>query len=134
MRRILAACTVVALFGCGSGDSAPSLSGTLTGSTWATSGGKFQVYRDDGTYGVGSTRDSARGDVAEADTEWGTWSVESNVLTLQPDPSSPFCADVTGVYDIEVTDDGAGLDVAVQDDTCELRSRDMARGLNQVDG
>ena len=64
--------------------------------------------------------------------EWGTWTLESDVLTLVPDAQSPTCADVIGVYQLDVTDDGTRIDVTVQDDTCDGRSSDVSMGLTQA--
>jgi hypothetical protein len=144
MRGIISVIALAALAGaCGSNDSAPSLSDTLTESTWVTSAEAYQVYLDDGTYNVSFNRATAEGvDQAEGQDEntadpelleWGTWTVESDVLTLVPDAQSPSCADIIGVYQLDVTDDGTRIDVTVQDDTCNGRSSDVSMGLTQAE-
>jgi hypothetical protein len=144
MRRIISVIALAALAGaCGSDDSAPSLSDTLTESTWVTSAEAYHVYLDDGTYNVSFNRATAEGvDQAEGQDEntpdpelleWGTWTLESDVLTLVPDAQSPSCADIIGVYQLDVIDDGTRIDVTVQDDTCEGRSSDVSMGLTQAE-
>ena len=121
---------VALLAGCGSDESEPDLADTLTGATWITEGDKYIVFRDAGDYGVGTVEVSS--DVSLADREWGTWSVDGNVLTKVPDAGSPVCAEVTSSYTIEVVDDGERLETTVQDDECEPRHEDFSRGLTRV--
>lgn len=135
MRRLLTALAVFALVGaCGSDDSEPSLSDTLTGSTWLTQDpAYYQTYHDDGTYAVDSTTARAEGDVSAADIEWGTWTLDENVLSLTPDAASAYCAGVTGTYLLEVADDGDRIDVSVQDDTCNVRSVGFPPAVTRVE-
>jgi hypothetical protein len=119
---MLTALAVVALLGaCGSDDSEPSLSDTLTGSTWLTQDDYYQTYHDDGTYAVDTTMAGAEGDVSAADTEWGTWTLDENVLSLTADAESAYCAGVTGTYLLEVTEDGNRIEVSLESDDCSAR-------------
>ena len=126
------AVVVLALLGalgaCGSDESEPSLSETLTETTWVSGGGKFIEFRDDGAYGVSTEEFEG---VSESDREWGTWSVDGNVLSMTPDLESPFCAEVTGTYTMAVLDSGDRLDATVQDDPCEPRQEDFSLGLTR---
>jgi hypothetical protein len=110
-------------------ESEPTLSDSLTGAVWVTTGDKFVVFLDDGTYGVGTS--AVLDDVTTADIEWGTWSVDGSVLTKVPDAASTFCAEVTGTYTIDVVDDGHRLDATVQEDPCLWRSSEFSQGLNR---
>lgn len=73
---------------------------------------------------------------SEADLEWGTWSTDGSILTLNPDAATDACADEVGTYEIDVIDDGNGIEVTVLDDDCGLRAVDFGTGLtrNIVDG
>jgi hypothetical protein len=134
MRRFLTSLVVVALVGaCGSDDSEPSLSDTLTGSTWLTQDKYYQTYHDDGTYAVDTTTARAEGDVSAADTEWGTWTLDENVLSVTPDAASAYCAGITGTYLLEVADDGNRIDVSMQDDTCNVRTVGFPPALTRAE-
>jgi hypothetical protein len=129
MRRTCALIVALLLLGgCGSDESEPSLSESLTDTTWVSESDKIKEYRDDGTYGVST---SEFDDVSEANREWGTWSLDGNMLTVSPDTESPFCAEVTATYLVELVDDGNRLDVSVQDDPCEPRREDFSLGLTR---
>ena len=134
MHRILAALAVVALLGaCGSDDSEPSLSDTLTESTWLTQDPYYQTYHDDGTYAVDSTTARAEGDVSAADIEWGTWTLDENVLSLTADAESPYCTGLSGTYLLEVGDDGNRIEVTLEDDDCEVRSIGFPPAVTRVE-
>lgn len=131
MRRILTTLGVVALLGaCGSGD---SLSDTLTGSAWTTHEGYYQIYRDDGTYAVANTLAGARGEEASPDIEWGTWSLDEDVIALVPEDDSEYCAGVTGTYRLAVSDDEQQIDVAVESDECDARRLGFPPVLTRFD-
>jgi hypothetical protein len=134
MRRMLTALAVVALLGaCGSDDSEASLSDTLTGSTWLTQDDYYQTYHDDGTYAVDSTMARAEGDVSAADLEWGTWTLDENVLSLTPDAESTYCTGLSATYLLEVTDGGNRIEVSIQDDDCSVRSAGFPPALTRAE-
>lgn len=121
MRRIVAFLAVLALVtGCGA-----SPSDSLADTTWSSFGGRALAFHSDGTYSVGL---SIPEDVADADTEWGTWSLDGDSLTMTPDATSPFCAGIPGTYTIEIDDDG-DLAATVVDDDCPSRRGDFQNGL-----
>jgi hypothetical protein len=133
MRRILTALAVVALLGaCGSDASEPSLSETLIESAWLTQENFHQTYHDDGTYAVDRTTARAEGDVSAADLEWGTWTLDGNVLSLTPNAESAYCAGISATYLLEVTDDGNRIEVSIQDDTCYQRSVGFPPAVTRV--
>ena len=121
MRRIVTLLAVLALLaGCGT-----SLSDTLTDTTWKSYGGKLHAFHSNGTYSVGYT---VPDDVADATTEWGTWSLDGDSLTMTPDTESPYCAEIPGTYTIAIVDSG-DLTVVVVDDGCDPRRSDIQNGL-----
>ena len=116
MRRVYAFLMALALVGgCGGGDS--TLEDSIVG-TWKTPAHVWVEYRDDGSYDVGHSR-------SQADLEWGSWSVDGDVLTQLTDADSNACAGVPGVYLIEMSDDGDRFVATVQDDTCNARIEDF---------
>ena len=121
MRRFVAFFAVLALLaGCGT-----SLSDSITETTWRTGTGQLIAFHSDGTFSVGFTVPE---DVAEAETEWGTWSLDGDSLTMTPDAGSPNCAQIPGTYTVEIVDSG-DLTATVVDDECDVRRSDFSNGL-----
>lgn len=108
---------VVLLGGCGTDEPEPGLSESITG-TWVSEKDLYVTFNDDGTYDVGT-------EVGAADREFGTWSVEGDVLTKVTDEDSRYCAGIVGVYETEVLDDGERLESTVVDDECAERVDDF---------
>jgi hypothetical protein len=133
MRKILIIMVglVVALGACGSDDSAPSISESITETSWETDQGKLIIFQEDGMYGAGAATFT---DVTSADREWGTWTVDGSVLTMMPDADSPNCGEVPGTYTVALVDDGNSLDVTVEDDDCGPRRADFSSGLTRTAG
>ncbi len=142
MRRTMALIAAVVLVGgCGSNES--SLSDTIEG-VWVTDlAGIFEVFHDDGSYGVGHSLELAAPDGAvrgvdgvlrsTAELEFGPWSTEGTILTMNPDAASAYCAGIVGTYEIDVLDDGNRLEVTVLDDKCSARAVDFGSGLTRSD-
>lgn len=127
---IISIVVLTALGGCGSDESEPSLSESITETSWKSVAGKIIEFRDDGTFGVSVV---AFVDVSSADREWGTWEIEGSVLTMNPDADSPYCAEEPGSYTIAIVDDGNRLDAAVEEDSCGgPRQADFSPGLTRV--
>lgn len=121
MRRCVAYLAVLALLaGCGT-----SLSDSLTDTTWRSYGGALLAFHSDGAYSVGFTVPE---DVADAETEWGTWSLDDDSLTMTPDAGSPNCAEIPGTYTVAITD-GGDLTATVVGDDCDVRRTDFSYGL-----
>ena len=132
MRTITALVAALVLIG-GCGSDEPSLSETIEG-VWVTElFGKYEVFLDDGTYGVGNTISSATPVDGEAELDSGTWSVDGDILTRTTDASS-LCAPWVGTYEVEVLDDGDRLEITVLEDECELRREDFGSGLTRSAG
>lgn len=110
---------LVLLGGCGTGASEPESdpAESIIG-TWTSQGGKYVTFRDDGTYDVGT-------EPANASTEFGTWSMEGDVLTKVTDPEASSCAGITATYEVELLDDGTQLESTVVDDECGVRVADF---------
>ena len=106
---------LVLVGGCGSSDS--NLEDSIVG-TWQTPAKVWVEFRDDGSYDVGHSR-------GQADLEWGGWSVDGDLLTQVTEADSNACAGVTGVYTIEMLDDGDRFVATPQEDTCEARVEDF---------
>ena len=104
------------------GESA-SLSDSITDTVWEASDGRLIDFRTDGTYSAGST---VPDDVADADTEWGTWSLDGDVLTMTPSESE-FCT-TPGSYTVAIGESGE-LDVTLVEDECEGRANAWLDGL-----
>lgn len=123
--------TLVAVAGCGSGET-DSPSELLVG-TWETDlGGTIEVFNEDGTYSVGHTVDLASGDdVSQAELNFGTWSIDGNVLTRSSDPEAPYCQGMVGTYEIEFLDDGDRVAVTAVSDDCDHGRGDFASGLSR---
>jgi hypothetical protein len=103
---------IVLIGGCGTDESEPELSEAIIG-TWVSERGLSVTFNDDGTYNVGT------------DTEFGTWSVDGDVLTKVTDEDSRYCPGVVGTYETEVLDDGERLESTVVDDECPHRQADF---------
>jgi len=126
MRSLAVLTVALALVGgCGTTERSPSDSivGNWVTDRYAT----HAEFRDDGTYGKGY----AVPNPSEADLEWGTWSTDGKVLTLNPDAATDACADKVGTYEIDVIDDGNRIEVTVLDDDCGLRAMDFGSGLTR---
>ena len=115
----------VLLGGCGSDDSSTGLSESIVG-TWLSEGGKYITFSADGDYDVGTG-------AGAADVEFGTWSVDGDVLTKVTDPESTYCAGSVGIYESEILDDGERLESTVVDDDCTGRVRDFASLTRHAD-
>lgn len=114
---------LVLVGGCESSDS--NLEDSIVG-TWQTPAEVWVEFRDDGSYDVGHSR-------GQADLEWGDWSVDGDVLTQVTDADSNACAGVTGVYAIELLDDGDRFEATPQEDTCAARVEDFTTLTRIVD-
>lgn len=122
MKRLLVlliTALVIVAGGCGSEEAEPGLSESISG-TWVSLKGLLVTFNDDGTYDVGT-------EVGAADREFGTWSVDGNILTKVTDEDSRYCAGIVGKYETEVVDDGERLESTVVDDECPKRVADFLR-------
>jgi hypothetical protein len=131
MRRTAALIVVLVLVG-GCGTSESSLSDTIEG-VWVTNlYGIYEVFLDDGTYGVGHSLEQATPTDGTAELNVGTWSVDGNVLTRTADASASYCAGMVATYEVEVLDDGNRLDIVVLEDDCAGPGRaDFGSGLTR---
>ena len=132
MRKVVVVIIVIlaGLGACGSDDSEPSLSESITASSWMTRGGKIIEFREDGTFGVSTTEFD---DVSSANREWGTWTLEGSVLTFNPDADSPYCAEEAGSYTISIVNDGTSVEATVEEDSCGgPRQSDFSAGLTRI--
>ena len=97
---------------------------------WKTNGGgKYVDFNDDGTFGVGYTPQQAM--AMDPFFEWGTWSIEEGLLTFTTTQDSKYCSGVIGTYEVEITDDGDEVLVALIEDSCDERSEDFPSGLTR---
>ena len=110
---------LVLLGGCetGESESESDLAESIVG-TWTSEKGKYVTFRDDGTYDVGD-------EPANASTEFGTWSMEGDVLTKVTDPEASNCAGITATYEVELLDDGTHIEPTVVDDECGVGVSDF---------
>ena len=131
MRTITALVVALVLVG-GCGSDEPSLSETIEG-VWVTDlFGKYEVFLEDGSYGVGNTVESATPVNGWAELDSGVWSVDGDILTRTPDERSEVCAGMVGTYEVEVLNGGDRLEITVLEDECELRAADFGSGLTRT--
>jgi hypothetical protein len=121
MRRVVAFLVALALLaGCGA-----SLSDSITDSVWKAGDGRLIDFRSDGTYSVGFTVPE---EVADADSEWGTWSLDGDVLTMTPNAESSYCPEITGIYTVAIGETGE-LEATPVEDKCAARASQFPFGL-----
>ena len=126
MRHALVLMAVAVLVaGCGSDDPDPGLSESIIG-VWLSETGKYITFSSDGSHEVGT-------EAGTANTEFGTWSVEGEILTKVTDPESVFCEGIIGIYESEVLDDGERLESTVVEDECSVRVDDFATLTRHAD-
>jgi hypothetical protein len=131
MRAIAAlVVTLVLVGGCGSSEA--SLGETIEG-VWTTDlWGTYEVFLDDGTYGVGHTLESATPtEDGFAEVSHGTWSVDGNILTRATDLSANGCPGKVATYEVEALNNGDRLELAVIEDDCADQRLDMGSGLTR---
>ena len=101
--------------------------------TWVTQADIYVVFDAAGTHGVGHSLELATGtDERRPEIEFGTWVIEGSTLTFSNDRGSKVCAGMTGVYEIEIPEEGDEMLVTVVEDECEARAEDFGGGLTRT--
>ena len=128
MRRLLLACTAVALLGCGGDSTGPAASAegtwnlqTVSGSslpfTFQTSPTKQEIISDQYVLNAGGTysefftiRETDNGTVTTTDfTDDGTWSQSGNQVSLASSNDGTLVATINGSGDIVTVNLGGGV-------------------------
>jgi hypothetical protein len=125
---LLGAMISACLVGCS--DSASAIEDELVG-VWYSKLYIYVAFDADGTYGKGHSAEQAQGQSQNPVMDWGTWSVEDDVLTLITADGSEYCGDTTATYRVAIADDGSEVRVTLLDDPCGIRSSDLTNGLTR---
>jgi len=79
-----------------------------------TEGGSFFQFNEDGTYAIAGSFD----ELTLRPTEFGDFRFEGSRLTYIPNEESLKCAGKTGIYELEMAEDGRRFKSTRVEDTC----------------